>query len=288
MDERDLHILGILAEEKSITQAAKRLFFSQPALSNKIRQLEKKFGCSLVIRSPKGITFTVQGEILIRYAQRALADLTELHQQINDASNEIRGTLNIGCSYLISKYILPPILKRFLSVYPHVNIQLRTAMSQDVFSLVQRHQIQVGILRGDYQWPQNSHCLLQEDPICIVNSQPLELAKLPLLPQIHRPLDRPLQSSINQWWQTQYKSPPYIHMEVETQDSCLQMVSEGLGYTILSELVSKDYPNLWHHQLRFPDQTLLTRRTYAYIQEDAHANHLVDTFFKFLQGYATE
>ena len=284
MDEKDFHMLEILAEEKSITQTAKRLFFSQPALSNKIKQLEKDFGCSIVVRGPKGITFTVQGEMIIRYAHHALADLADLRQQINDASKELRGTLNIGCSFLISKYILPPLLKTFLEAYPHVNVQLRTAMSQDIFSLVQRRQIQVGVLRGEYPWPENCKCLLQEDPICIVSAQPLSLADLPHLPQIHRPLDRPLQTSINQWWQTQYKTPPYIHMEVETQDSCLQMVSEGLGYTILSELVSKDYPQLWRHRLQLPDHTFITRRTHAYIQEDAQTNRLIKTFFNFLAG----
>ena len=73
-------------------------------------------------------------------------------------------------------------------------------------------------------------------------------------------------------------------MEVETQDSCLQMVSEGLGYTILSELVSKEYPNLWHHRLQFPDKTFLTRRTHAYISEDIPCNRLTKTFFEFLSG----
>jgi DNA-binding transcriptional LysR family regulator len=287
MDEKDLHMLEILSEEKNITQTAKRLFFSQPALSSKIKQLEKEFGCNIIVRGPKGISFTVQGEMIIRYAHHALADLADLRQEINDTSKELRGTLNIGCSFLISKYILPSMLKTFLKVYPHVNIQLRTAMSQDVFTLVQRHQIHVGILRGEYHWPENCRCLLQEDPICIVSAQPLNLADLPQLPQIHRPLDRPLQTSINQWWQSQYKMPPYIHMEVETQDSCLQMVSEGLGYTILSELVSKDYPQLWRHRLEQPDHTLLTRRTFAYIQEDAHTNRLVETFFKFLAGQAS-
>lgn len=284
MDEKDLHMLEILSEEKTITQTARRLFFSQPTLSNKIKQLEKELGCNIVIRGSKGITFTVQGEMLVQYAHHALADLANLRQQINDTSKELCGTLNIGCSFLISKYILPPLLKTFLETYPQVNIQLRTAMSQDIFSLIQHHQVHIGILRGEYPWAEDRKTLLQEDPICIVSNTPLELNDLPHLPQIHRPLDRPLQSSINQWWQTQYKEPPYIHMEVETQDSCLQMVSEGLGYTILSELVSKEYPNLWHHRLQFPDKTFLTRRTHAYISEDIPCNRLTKTFFEFLSG----
>ena len=71
-------------------------------------------------------------------------------------------------------------------------------------------------------------------------------------------------------------------MEVDTQDSCIQLVTEGLGYTILSELVSRDYPNLWHHRLEFPDGSLLTRKTHAYIQKEGQENRLIRAFFDFL------
>ena len=281
MDQKDWELLEVLAEEKSITQAAKRLFFSQLALSGKIKQLEKEFGCKIIIRGTRGISFTVQGELLIRYASRAQAELRELREQINNTNKEICGTLHIGCSYLISKYILPPLLKKFLQLYPQVNIQLKTAMSQEVFNMINNRQIQIGLLRGDYNWT-GEKCLLQEDPICLVSSTPLALKNLPQLPQIHRPLDKPLQSAINNWWQSGYKQPPYIHMEVDTQDSCIQLVTEGLGYTILSELVSRDYPNLWHHRLEFPDGSLLTRKTHAYIQKEGQENRLIRAFFDFL------
>lgn len=286
MDEKDLHMLEILAKEKSITRTAKRLFFSQPALSNKIKQLEKDFGCRIVVRGARGITFTVQGELLIRYAVHAQTELRELRERINNVQQEVCGTLQIGCSYLISKYILPPLLKDFLSFYPQVNIQLKTAMSQDIFHMVNEHQVHIGILRGDYTCP-GEKCLLQEDPICIVSAHPLNIHDLPKIPQIHRQLDKPLQSAINEWWNTQYQQPPYIHMELETQDSCLQMVSEGLGYTILSELVSKDYPQLWKKRIEFPNGTLLTRKTHAYILSEARQSRLVSTFFDFLAKTST-
>ena len=281
MDQKDWEILAVLAEEKSITQTAKRLFFSQPTLSGKIKQLEKEFNCKIIVRGTRGISFTVQGEMLIRYAARAQVELRELKEQLNNTKQEVCGTLHIGCSYLISKYILPPLLKDFLKIYPQVNFQLKTAMSQEVFNMINNRQVQIGILRGDYNWS-GEKCLLQEDPICIVSAAPLAIENLPKLPQIHRPLDKPLQSAINSWWQTQYKEAPYIHMTVDTQESCLQLVSEGLGYTILSELVSKDYPALRHHRLQFPDGSLLTRKTHAYMHSEANENLLIRTFYDFL------
>jgi len=287
MDQKDWEMLGILAEEKNITQTAKKLFFSQPTLSGKIKHLEKEFNCKIIIRGTRGISFTVQGEILIRYAAQAQMKFRELKEHLNNTNQEICGTLHIGCSYLISKYILPPLLKDFLKIYPQVNFQLKTAMSQDVFNMINNRQLQIGILRGDYNWS-GEKCLLQEDPICIISATPLALEDLPKLPQIHRSLDKPLQSAINSWWQTQYKEAPYIHMNVDTQESCLQLVSEGLGYTILSELVCNDYPSLCCHRLQFPDGSLLTRKTHAYIHSEASENQLIRAFYNFLISTSPE
>ena len=74
------------------------------------------------------ISFTVQGELLIRYAARAQAELRELREQINNTNKEICGTLHIGCSYLISKYILPPLLKKFLQLYNDEKISEESLM----------------------------------------------------------------------------------------------------------------------------------------------------------------
>ena len=62
-------ILKTLAEENNITYAARRLFMTQPALSERIKKLEKEFNCPIINRQARGVEFTYQGQRLVRYAE---------------------------------------------------------------------------------------------------------------------------------------------------------------------------------------------------------------------------
>ena len=114
MDEKDLHMLEILSEEKNITQTAKRLFFSQPALSSKIKQLEKEFGCNIIVRGPKGISFTVQGEMIIRYAHHALADLADQNSARSRRNQLFDHARQTGCNKLALGHHRDDIIETFL------------------------------------------------------------------------------------------------------------------------------------------------------------------------------
>ena len=69
MNDHDWRLMQALAEERSITRAAERLFISQPAITYRLRMLEREFGTSLAVRTPAGIILTPQGEYLAKYSR---------------------------------------------------------------------------------------------------------------------------------------------------------------------------------------------------------------------------
>ena len=71
MDDKDFLLIKTLYEEQNITHTAKKLFISQPAISDRLKRLEAEFGCQLFIRQPRGILFTSQGEMLVQYVNEA-------------------------------------------------------------------------------------------------------------------------------------------------------------------------------------------------------------------------
>lgn len=283
MNERDWNLLKVLMEEKSITQTAKRLFFSQPALSARIRQIEKDFDCQIVIRDTKGITLTPEGELLGRYAQKALLDLQQIKDRIDNVHTDIRGTLRIGCSNIYAKYKLPAILKTFSELHPHVDIHLVTGLSQRIYDYILSGQIHLGIVRGDYSWV-GERQLLAEDSYCVVSARPINIAQLPSLPLIKHTTDKPLQGSLNSWWFSKFKEPPQVSMEVDGLDVCIQMVSHGLGYALLSEMCAEGNSSLNFEKLKFADGTALTRKTWALLHEETKQNRLVNVFYEFLKS----
>lgn len=284
MNERDWLLLKVLMEEKSITQTAKRLFFSQPALSARIRQIEKEFGCQIVIRDTKGITLTTEGELLGQYAQQSIRELQRIKDCIDNVHSDIQGTLRIGCSNIYAKYKLPTILKEFAAKYPKVDIQLVTGLSQRVYHAVLSGQIHLGIIRGEYSWV-GERKLLHEDYYCVVSAQDIDIDKLPSLPLIRHKTDKPLQMALDTWWFSRFKEPPRVSMEVDGLDVCIQMVAHGLGYSLLSELCVGETGNLKFARLQFPDDSNMTRKTWAIMHEETKKNRLVGVFYEFLEDH---
>lgn len=282
MDEKDWELLVALHEEHSITKAAKRLFITQPTASEKIKQLEREFGCTIVIRSVRGITFTPQGDLLYQFSTQYLQDFRHIKNALQTKSKEMTGTLSIGCASLYGKYKMANVLTGFCKKYPAINVRLHTNMSQNIYDMLCSGIVQVAIVRGNYPWSGKKY-VLQKAPYCIVNLKPLDMKKLPTYPMVFRHGDRPLQSVLNNWWLSHFDSPPYIRVEVNNLDMCMQMVRQGLGYTLLA--AAAPIPDVWTHELYDTNEQLLTRSTWLYLSEQSENNPVVMAFYKYLINY---
>ncbi len=69
MEYRDWYILQTLYQEQNITKTAETLYLSQPALTKRLRQIEKEFGVQIVQRGSRGVHFTPQGEYLAKWCR---------------------------------------------------------------------------------------------------------------------------------------------------------------------------------------------------------------------------
>ena len=72
MTVQQLRYIITVAEAGSITDAAKKLFISQPSLSNAVKDIEKEIGISVFIRSRTGITLTKEGMEFLGYARQVI------------------------------------------------------------------------------------------------------------------------------------------------------------------------------------------------------------------------
>ena len=93
-----------LANTRSMNQAAANLFMSQPNLSVSIRKLEEELGCSLVVRSSRGITLTTQGERFVEHAESVLSQFDRLTDACMPYGNKALPTLSLAianCRYVV-------------------------------------------------------------------------------------------------------------------------------------------------------------------------------------------
>lgn len=268
MNRRDWIMLKTIAEEKNVTKAAERLYISQPALSYRLKNMEKEIGAAILIRTTNGVSFTQQGEYLLKYANDMLRQFTCLKENIQNMSNTVQGTLRLGSSAVIAHYELPTILKDFFALYPNVEVSLKTGMSQKINRLLQKDDIAVAILRGDFSWDEEKH-LLRNEPICLVSSQPLQLKELPDKPSISAYTDGPLQTLIDEWWRQNFDRPPMVTMELDSMETCRQMVCHGLGWAILPAIGVSKHQGLYRQPLYRKNGEPLCRPTWLLCRHTA-------------------
>src|SRR5690625_4288160 len=117
----------VLIEEKTYTQAAKRLHLTQSALSRSIQSLEDKLGVRLVDRTPNGLVLTQAGHVAQRFIERILAETDALQQEAELLSGHGTGTVRFGAGVYPAAAFLSPLMKKLAADYPgisaHVEIE---------------------------------------------------------------------------------------------------------------------------------------------------------------------
>jgi DNA-binding transcriptional LysR family regulator len=282
MDDKDCIILKIISEEKNITKAAERLYISQPALSYRLKNLEKEFKTQIVVRNTTGIAFTPQGEELLAYALETLTKLTTIRERIHNMKNSVQGSLRIGTSSVFAHCELPSILKGFLTLYPNVEISVKTGLSSKMYTLLQKEETTIAILRGDRFWPEEKY-MLSEEPLCLAACHPVDFKDLPYLPRINYGTDSALKDMVHNWWRETYPCPSKITMEVDSMDTCRQMVLHDLGWAILPAIGLKEQPSLFTRELYWRDNTPVLRRTWMLCRTSSLNLSAVQAFVDYIK-----
>ncbi len=126
MNMQQIEYILVLAEEKSFSKAAERLFMTQSALSQYVRKLEQQLGTPLLNRGNGPITLTPEGELYVEAMKRVKTDLLDFHQQLADLTELRTGRLVIGTSAFRATNLLPRIIKEFTSSYPGISLEIVT------------------------------------------------------------------------------------------------------------------------------------------------------------------
>lgn len=112
------------AENLSLSEAAKQLHLSQPAVSHQIKLLEQELGVCLFIRSNTGLDMTEAGQLLLPWARHLLHNMDDIEDMMASLQEATAGELRIVYSTAIGKYILPQLATRFCLLYPKIKVRI--------------------------------------------------------------------------------------------------------------------------------------------------------------------
>lgn len=145
MNLRQMEAFRAVMLTGSVSQAAKQLFKTQPAVSMTIAALEKEIGFQLFERRKKRLYPTPEAKYLYTEVQGIFARIYEVSQTINDIQNKQHGFLRIGCMPGPSNFFLPDLVADFLDTHPKVRVSMQTRTSEGVREWTASAQYDIGL-----------------------------------------------------------------------------------------------------------------------------------------------
>lgn len=287
MSTNEFYLLSVLAEEMNMRKAAERLFVSQPALSQRLQNIEKQWGTKLFLRTQKGLILTPSGELVIRFANNVLDQEEKVKEQIQTLESKVHGTLKIACASIVGQNWLPKVLKTFVDQYPHAKISLITGWSSEILKSLYDDEVHIGILRGSTDWKGHKKHLF-EDTLYLVDKeiQHVEDVLKTDRPFIQFKSDSNYYQEIQDWWHRQFQTTPKRTIVVDQIETCKQMTFNGIGYAILPAItLNESAKDMYKIPLKGDHDQRLKRDTWLLGYESAFKLKQVQAFVEVINDF---
>jgi DNA-binding transcriptional LysR family regulator len=181
MQIETLKIFCDLVETQSFSQAAERNFVTQSAVSQQVRGLEEKFKRRLLerVRGRRDVRLTDAGRSFYEESRNVLAAYEGLQERVRSLDGTVSGTVRVATVYSIGLHELPPVVRRFMELYPSAKIDLEYSRTTRIMRDVLSGAIELGLVA----YPEKRRGLtvipLQGDRLVLIcpPSHPLALRK---------------------------------------------------------------------------------------------------------------
>lgn len=168
MDLKQLRYFTTVAEEGTISAAAKKLFMSQPPLSTQMKLLEQELGCSLFERGQKHIRLTETGRLLYDRAQTLLRMEASMRQDVEACARTEKDTIRIGVVSSVICTRAGEWISDFLKKNDGVTIEITESNTYSLIEKLRTDQIHAALVRTPF--PENEfrvHSLAHEKMIAV-------------------------------------------------------------------------------------------------------------------------
>jgi len=147
MDISHLSTYCTVIEAGSISRAAKELYVTQPAISQKIQELEEFYQVQLLDRTNRGIKPTETGLFLYSEAQKVLSLMANIQRELEEIRNPSEEIL-VGASSTIGNFALPCTMLAFRKRYPGYNVSINIDNSETQINKIIGHRIEIALVEG--------------------------------------------------------------------------------------------------------------------------------------------
>ena len=138
------------ASAGSVSEAARQLNLSQPAVSQSIRNLERTLGTQLFTRASRGMSLTGEGQMLKTYVSKSYEQLELGEEKLRQMRNLEAGEITIGASDMTLQFYLLPYLEQFHEKYPGIKINVTNAPTPETIRNLEEGKIDFGVISSPF------------------------------------------------------------------------------------------------------------------------------------------
>jgi len=179
LDFRSIETFLWVVKLGSFRGAAQRLNTTQPAISQRIAQLERELGVKLLNRDHRMASPTLSGRQMMVYAEKLIGLRTEMMAEVGDRS-AMRGVLRLGVAETIVHTWLPRLIKRVNNLYPNLSLEIEVDITPNLHARLLAQEIELAFALGPPSASSVRNRVLCDYPISFVASPALGLGDAPL------------------------------------------------------------------------------------------------------------
>jgi len=248
MDLATLNAFIAIAELGSFSEAAERLYLTQPAVSKRIASLEQQLSVRLFDRLGREVSLTEAGRALLPRAYQILNVLDDTRRALTNLNGEISGRLTLATSHHIGLHRLPPLLRAFTRAHPQVALDIQFLDSEVAYEEVLHGRAELAVITLAPETREPVHAVaVWDDPLDFVAAPEHPLARsqvISLADVAHHPAVFPGGNTfthhiVRRLFEAQGLTPN-IAMSTNYLETIKMMVSIGLAWSVLPRTMLDD------------------------------------------------
>ena len=251
----DIEVLVTVSETKSLSQAAERLYMSRPGLSQKIANIEARFGMKLYERTSTGVVPTPAGVIVTKFARKMTSLQSLLAAELAAVDENFDSTIEVGMSFADGVTLLPALVKKFHDLHPDALVHLEAGYEPGLlkklkdgdisFAILENESVEEGIATETLGYSQLLFCAPDKPPY---NStpQPVKIKTLLEWPMIIYEWHSGRHMVGNRHFRDRYGISLRDHNMVarfDTHEAMMNGVRAGLGWASVPRCIARRYRN---------------------------------------------
>ena len=257
METSYLDTFVLVAESGSMSEAARRLEITPAAVAHQLRLLEREMGTRLLARSGRTVAPTEAGHRLVERARALLHDMRNLKAAINE--DAATGELRLGAINTALHSLMPEVLAGFVKVYPDARVEIRSAVSVELYDAVVRGELDAAVcLHPPFVLPKTMNWQpLAEEPLVVLaparwgHREALALLREEPLIRFNRQLGGGKQADA---WLHKAGITPRERFELSSLPAIAMLVDRGLGVSLAPDASVPWWRGLRVAKLPLPDQ----------------------------------